>query len=368
MKKILYLLSLVFLFQACNTTPKIKTYTIKGKIAGFEQKEITLSKFGKNLDKTIISKTIIKDSVFSFTVPEQTPDLAILNIEGNKKGIAIIIGDGNINIDINIFQPFKSDISKSSSPLTKKFFDYENSALDDKNKGMKLMQSYRVATTDKERNNIKTAFEKWRIDAEKYQYTFIENNKDIVGLIIIQSLISTPKADFAKISKTFSEYPKQVKELNLGKSINTSILTKGATEIGGQAPNFTSTTPDGKKLALTQVMGKVTLIDFWASWCRPCRAENPYVVQIYNKYKNQGFTVIGVSLDKNKMSWERAIKDDALAWPHVSSLKFWQEPIAKLYGVMSIPQTFLLDKKGIIRAKNLRREELEAKVKELLEE
>jgi len=368
MKKILYIFSLVILFQACNTTPKIKTYTIKGKIDGYEQKEITLSKFGKNLDKIEIGKTIIKDSIFSFTVPEQTPDLAIINIKGQKKGIAVIMGDGNINIDIDINQPFKSDISKSNSLLTKKFFDYELNALKDKEKGMKLMQSYRIATSEEGRNKIKNDFEKWRASAEKYQYTFIENNKDIVGLIIIQSLISTPDADFQKIRNAFEKYPKPVRELNLGKSINTTLLTKGATEIGGQAPNFTSTTIEGKQLSLTQAMGKVTLVDFWASWCRPCRAENPYVVQIYNKYKNQGFTVIGVSLDKNKLSWERAIKDDGLTWPHVSSLKFWQEPIAKLYGVMSIPQTFLLDKKGIIRAKNLRREQLEAKVKELLEE
>ena len=368
MKKLFYLFFLLSIFQSCNTTPKIKTYTIKGKIGGFEQKEVTLSKFGKNLDKIEIGKTIIKDSIFSFTVPEQTPDLAIINIKGEKRGIAIIIGDGNIDLNVYLQQPFKSDISKSTSLLNKKFFDYELNALKDKEKGMKLMQSYRVATTDEEREKIKKDFEKWRKDAENYQYSFIQNNKDIVGLIIMQSLISTPDADFVKIRKSFKEYPKQVKELNLAKSINTTLLTRGATEIGGQAPNFTSTTPDGKQLSLTQAMGKVTLIDFWASWCRPCRAENPYVVQIYNKYKNQGFTVIGVSLDKNKMSWERAIEDDGLKWPHVSSLKFWQEPVAKLYGVMSIPQTFLLDKKGIIRAKNLRREQLEAKVKELLEE
>jgi peroxiredoxin len=367
MKKLLFLLSLIILIQGCKT-PKLAQYTIKGKISGYDQKEVTLSTFGKNLEKVTIAKTTIQDSIFSFTVPQQTPDLAIIDIAGRKKGIAIIIGDGNIDMDINVYQPFKSDISRSNSLLTKKFFDYEINALKDKEKGVRIMQNYRTAMTDEKRNQYKEAFEQWRDKAKNAQYDFIEQNKDIVGLIIIQSLIASPEADFQKIKMAFNQYPKQVRELNLGKSINTTILTKGVTEIGGQAPNFTSTTPDGKQLSLNQVMGKVTLIDFWASWCRPCRAENPYVVQIYDKYHDQGFTVIGVSLDKNKMSWERAIKDDGLHWKHVSSLKFWQEPIAKLYGVMSIPQTFLLDKKGIIRAKNLRREQLEAKVKELLNE
>ena len=368
MKKSIFLLSLFLLIQSCKTTPKVINYTIKGKIVGYNQKEVTLSKFGKNLDKITIAKTTIQDSTFSFTIPQQTADLGIINISGQKKGVAIIIGDGNIDMDVNIYQPFQSNILRSNSPLTKKFFDYEINALKDKEDGMKIMQTYRTATTEEERKSIKESFEKWRDKAEKYQYDFIDTNKDIVGLIIMQSLVSIPKADFQKIKLAFNQYPKQVKELNLGKSINTTLLTKGATEIGGQAPNFTGTTPDGKQLSLTQAMGKVTLIDFWASWCRPCRAENPYVVQIYDKYQNQGFRIIGVSLDKNKMSWEKAIKDDGLHWPHVSNLKFWQEPIAKLYGVMSIPQTFLLDKKGIIRAKNLRREQLEAKVKELLEE
>jgi thiol-disulfide isomerase/thioredoxin len=368
MKKILFLLSFLLLIQSCKTTPKVANYTIKGKIVGYNQKEVTLSTFGKNLEKVTIAKSTIEDSIFSFTIPQQTPDLAIIDIKGRKKGIAIIIGDGNIDMDIDVYQPFKSNISRSNSPLTKKFFDYEINALKDKEDGMKIMQTYRTATTEEERNSIKESFEKWRDKAKKAQYDFIEQNKDIVGLIIIQSLIASPEADFQKIKMAFNQYPKQVRKLNLGKSINTTILSKGITEIGGQAPNFTGTTPDGKQLSLNQAMGKVTLIDFWASWCRPCRAENPYVVQIYDKYQNQGFRIIGVSLDKNKMSWEKAIKDDGLHWSHVSNLKFWQEPIAKLYGVMSIPQTFLLDKKGIIRAKNLRREQLEAKVKELLEE
>jgi len=126
------------------------------------------------------------------------------------------------------------------------------------------------------------------------------------------------------------------------------------------------TDPDGKLFSLSSLRGKVVLIDFWAAWCRPCRMENPNVVRIYNAYKDYGFDVLGVSLDQNRDAWLKAIEADKLTWHHVSDLKYWQSAAAQLYGVGSIPFTVLLDRDGKIVAKNLRGEELERKVKELL--
>ena len=111
---------------------------------------------------------------------------------------------------------------------------------------------------------------------------------------------------------------------------------------------------------------KVTIIDFWASWCGPCRVENPNVVALYNEFHAQGLNIIGVSLDKDAAKWKEAIAKDKLTWAHVSNLKFWDEPIAKQYNVQSIPATFILDAKGNIVAKDLRGDALKAKVKELL--
>lgn len=136
---------------------------------------------------------------------------------------------------------------------------------------------------------------------------------------------------------------------------------------GGQAPDFTSQTPEGEDFSLSDLKGKVVLLDFWASWCGPCRRENPNVVKMYNKYHEKGFDVLGISLDRKKDAWTKAIKADKLTWHHVSDLKGWSNEVSKLYGVRSIPHTILLDREGKIIAKNLRGPALEAKLKELFE-
>ena len=368
MKKSSVLLILLgFVLWQCGSAPQPVMYHIRGKITGLENKKAYLSSFDKNLKSINLDTVTVIDSIFDFKVPKQNPMVGIISFEDGEQRIPVIIGDGNVEMIVDKYAPFNSNLKNTTSQLTRKFFEYEKYIKKDKQKGMSLMQKYRVQTDPKKRDSIKNAFDQWRKNAENYQYEYIKNNKDIVGLVVMNSLLLSKDADYQKVSESFNTYPEEVKKSNLGKYINTLILTRGATEIGGKAPNFVGTTPDGKKLSLTQAMGKVTIIDFWASWCRPCRNENPYVVEIYNKYHDQGLNIIGVSLDKNKEAWLKAINDDGLKWQHVSALKYWQEPIAKQYGVMSIPQTFIIDAKGIIRAKNLRREELEKKVKELLE-
>lgn len=136
--------------------------------------------------------------------------------------------------------------------------------------------------------------------------------------------------------------------------------------VGSIAPDFELPTPDGKNIKLSSLRGKYVMVDFWASWCGPCRAENPNVVRMYNQYKGKGFEILGVSLDKDKAKWEGAIAKDQLSWLHVSDLKFWDSKAAKLYGIKGIPFTVLLDKKGRIIAKNLRGTALEQKLQEVL--
>lgn len=135
--------------------------------------------------------------------------------------------------------------------------------------------------------------------------------------------------------------------------------------IGAVAPDFKQQTPDGSQMALSELRGKVVLVDFWASWCGPCRAENPNVVKMYNKYKEKGFEILGVSLDRDKTRWLQAIEKDGLVWHHISDLKGWDNSVAKDYGVTAIPHTVLVDAEGKILARNLRGKSLEQKLEEL---
>jgi peroxiredoxin len=135
---------------------------------------------------------------------------------------------------------------------------------------------------------------------------------------------------------------------------------------GKVAPDFTLPDPDGKLIALSSLRGKYVLVDFWASWCMPCRQENPNVVAAYQNFKGKNFTVFGVSLDKDKASWVKAIKDDKLTWPHVSDLKYWNSSVVPLYNIEGIPFNVLLDPEGKIIASNLRGRALSARLQELL--
>ncbi len=135
--------------------------------------------------------------------------------------------------------------------------------------------------------------------------------------------------------------------------------------IGSEAPEIALPNPDGEVISLSSLRGKYVLIDFWAAWCRPCRAENPNVVRVYNKYQDKNFEILGVSLDRTKEAWEGAIEQDGLPWLHISDLKYWNSIVTKSYQINSIPATYLIDPEGKIIAKNLRGPSLEAKLKEI---
>lgn len=137
--------------------------------------------------------------------------------------------------------------------------------------------------------------------------------------------------------------------------------------VGGTLPDFTQKTPEGQELSLSSLRGKVVLIDFWASWCGPCRKENPNVVKMYEVYKEKGFEILGVSLDRNKESWVAAIEKDGLTWPHVSDLQGWGNQVAKSFNITAIPHTILVDREGKIIARNLRGPSLEQKLEELFD-
>lgn len=195
--------------------------------------------------------------------------------------------------------------------------------------------------------------------------SFIDNNTtSISSLAAIEGLDPMTDSEyFIKLDKElYALYPNSMYVKNL--HLRAAQMTKLA--IGAEAPQILLANPEGEVVSLSSLRGKIVLIDFWASWCKPCRLENPHVVKLYNEYRDRGFEVYGVSLDKNKQAWVNAIQQDGLEWIHVSDLQFWNSAAAKLYNVNSIPKTFLIDEDGKIIAKNLRAAELGKKLKEIL--
>lgn len=173
------------------------------------------------------------------------------------------------------------------------------------------------------------------------------------------------KCSLEDVEKYYNQLTDRVKKSYPGKEVSKALTEMRAVNVGGTAPDFTLSTPDGKKLSLSSLRGKVVLLDFWASWCGPCLAEMPNVKKIYETYHSKGLEILGVSLDEKQAAWVNMIEKKGLNWNHVSSLKGWKCPVAARYNVTGIPRMYIIDKKGKIIAQDLRGQELADKMQEI---
>lgn len=206
------------------------------------------------------------------------------------------------------------------------------------------------------------------VQRQSQQKQFIKTHPaSFISLVAIQD-ISNAQTDVAVIEPLYNNLSKQIKETPSGIDMAKEIALQKTVAVGMTAPLFTQNDVEGKPVSLADFKGKYVLVDFWASWCVPCRAENPNVVKAYHQYKDKNFTIIGVSMDAafTKNAWIAAIKADGLEWTQVSDLKFADNAVAKQYGIKSIPQNVLIDPNGKIVGKNLRGKALNNKLKELL--
>lgn len=305
------------------------------------------------------------------------------NGKGNEPNMYWITKTNNINEQPNLIffvDGGKTTVSGNADSLNfakvtggqtqKDYIDYNNLMRDFGVKQQEIVNAYNEARAKGDNNIMNTKVAEYQAMEKEVKATlegFIKSHpKSAVSGYAIYYNYQNANVAVEELERIVGLMDKSILKTKYGILGQEKLNQMRGTTIGYPALNFAQANPDGKMINLTDFKGKYVLVDFWASWCGPCRGENPNVVNAYNKYKDKGFTVFGVSLDQNKDKWLQAITADHLTWTHVSDLKGWGNEAAKLYGISSIPQNLLLDKEGKIVGKNLRGAELDAKLEEII--
>jgi peroxiredoxin/acylphosphatase len=359
MKKLLTLLAFspAILFAQNQT----KGFEIKGNVTGLADGKVQIVTMTD--DHAVIASDSVKNGVFSLkgSVTEPTLYFLVMSTEQpqylyvENKPISITGSKADIkNIKIEGSQTHSDFVE-----FNKKF----NPLIAELNGFAALIQA---ETDDKKKEDL---FKKYdsvvkRVNTEVGDFVAAKPSSYVSAFLL--SVSAQVLANPVVMEQRFNSLTEEVRNSEIGKGLAQSIAYFKIGAVGTEALDFTQNDVDGKPVKLSSFKGKYVLLDFWASWCKPCRAENPNVVKVYNQFKDKNFTVLGVSLDQSKDAWVKAIDADRLTWNHVSDLQQWNNAVAQMYHIQSIPGNFLIDPNGKIVARDLRGEDLKKKLCELL--
>lgn len=343
----------------------IVTGTLPQDFSGKSVK-LTLINYETRNDKVIQEAPIGQDGKFTLTINLKEPEIYDLGVD-NSSFVQVLAKPGDkINLKIS-----KDLITVTGSKETQYLIDYEANRKKVFNKYLKRTydsSAVAVKSGDKER------IEYWNVEHEKASENYkaelaqwVQQPFFINSLAAIHHSIRwNPETDTELMNRMVAVYQKKYPNYDLTRQLVNKVNATKRIAMGATAPGFVSADTSGNKIDLKNTRGKYTLLEFWASWCAPCREESPTLVRLYNQYKDKGFTIFGVSIDKNTTQWKNAIRHDGYTWQNVCDLNGYGGPTAALYTITAIPASFLLDKDGKIIAKNLRGKELENKLAELM--
>ena len=356
---------LVFALAVFSCQSAKDQFSIKGSIAGVETGKVYLQKLVDGQPQSVDTADVVGGK-FTFKGKMEMPDIRFLRLNEQDYFAQFFLDNASITVAANKDSLRNTKITGSPTHEVFKIYIAEMEKLSKEVKA--LQDKYQNAMS---MNNTDAA-EKAKIDYQAmidnnkvYTKNFVKEHSNSIVSAYIALFQLADQIDGTELDSITSKFAPEISKSEYVVKLKELVQEQKKTAIGALAPDFTMNDTEGKPVQLSSLKGKIVLVDFWASWCGPCRQENPNVVKLYQQYHGKGFEILGVSLDKTKEDWLKAIKDDNLTWIHVSDLQFWQNAAARLYGVNAIPQSFLLDKDGKIIGKGLRGEQLAKKLMEL---